>query len=590
LTGGRPARAHARVAGGRARVLFWIATALALFLVWRLFEIQVVDGPKLAHKADLQHRETSHVIPRRGTIYDRAGVALVRSLPSQSIYADTPEVGNPGLTARALAPVLGRSAEDILVQLRDDPSYQLLARKVSRDVALRVDSLKLPGIRIDPEFSGVRYVVSGRLASTAIGFTGTDENGLEGIEYAYDSLLRGTPGKLATETDLGGRSMPFAQPRIVEVAKPGHSLQLTLDSSLQFTCEQVLRETVRKFSARSGSAIVMDPQTGEILALANAPDYDLRDFRHASPDARRDRAVMDLYEPGSTFKLITAAAALEKGISPKARFAARDALPIGGHVIHNAEDGFMAGTGGTESIEDIIAYSHNVGAAELGIATGRAQLYKTIRAFGFGEKTNSGLPGESAGLVPAPADWSGTSLPTIAFGHGISTTPLGLLRAYAAIANGGILVRPRILSAILDADGRVVYRYGREVERRAISERTAAELRRYLRAVVVRGTGNPTARVEGYTTAGKTGTAQIAENGYYLSGAYVASFVGMIPAEMPKFVILVKIERPRGAIYGSVVAAPAFAKIARAAMLNAGILPSETSRLVRAGPASKREL
>jgi cell division protein FtsI/penicillin-binding protein 2 len=590
LTGGRPARALARVAGGRARVLFWIATALAFFLVWRLFQIQVIDGPKLAYQAELQHRDTEHVIPRRGTIYDRDGVALVRSLPSQSIYADTPEVLNAPLTARALAPILGRPSDEILAQLRDQPNYELLARKVSRDVALRVHALKLQGINVDPEFSGVRYVISGRLASTAIGFTGTDENGLEGIEYAYDSLLRGTPGKVAVETDNGGKSMPFLQPRVMLAPKPGHSLQLTLDSSLQFTCEQVLHETVNKFSARSGTAIVMDPQTGEILALANAPDYDLRDFRRASPDARRDRAVMDVYEPGSTFKLITAAAALEKGISPKARFAARDALAIGGHVIHNAEDGFMAGTGGSESIEDIIAYSHNVGAAELGLATGRAALYKTIRNFGFGEKTNSGLPGESAGIVPEPADWSGTSLPTIAFGHGISTTPLGLLRAYAAIANGGILVRPRILAAILDSDGHVVYRYGREVERRAISETTAAQLRKYLRAVVVRGTGNPTARVQGYTTAGKTGTAQIAENGHYLSGAYVASFVGMIPAEAPKFVILVKIERPRGAIYGSVVAAPAFAKIARAAMLNAGILPAEASRLVRAGPASKPEL
>lgn len=574
----------------RARLLFWIATACALFLSGRLVQIQILLGPKLAHRADLEHLETSHVIPLRGTIYDREGVALVRSLPSQSVYADVSVIGNKGVTARALAPVLGRSSDSILEQLDTESGYALLERKVSRDVAQGVRTLNLVGIHVDPEFSGVRYVVSGRLASTLIGFTGTDENGLEGIEYAYDSILRGTPGQIVTETDNDGRTMPFGAPRIVAVPKPGHGLQLTIDSFLQFTCEQVLRETVRKFSSRNGTAIVMDPQTGEILALANAPDYDVRDFRHALPEARRDRGVTDVYEPGSTFKLFTAAAALERGIPANARFPARDSLAIGGRVIHNAEDGFMAGTGGTESIEDIIAYSHNVGAAELGIATGRNALYKTIRSFGFGDETNSGLPGESAGIVPRPADWSGTSLPTIAFGHGVSTTPLGLVRAYAAIANGGILLRPRILAAILDSDGHVAYRYGREVEHRAISERTAAQLRRYLRAVVVRGTGNPTAHVEGYTTAGKTGTAQIAENGRYVPGAYVASFVGMIPAEAPKFVILVKIERPRGAIYGSVVAAPAFAKIARAAMLHAGVLPAESSRLVRAAGASKREL
>lgn len=590
MTGGRPARALAHASAARARVLFWITAAFAFFLVWRLVDIQILRGPKLAAQAFGQYHEIEDVIPLRGTIYDRAGTPLVRSLPAESIYAYLPLLDDRAAAARALAPALGRPYEELLAQLEAGSGTELLARKAPHDVVLAVRALHRKGIQIDRELSGVRDVMSGRLASTAIGFMGTDGFGLEGIEFAFDSTLRGTPGTLQIETDVRSRTIPFALPRVVKAPKAGHGLQLTLDSALQFTCENVLRETVEKFKARSASAVVLDPYTGEILALANVPDYDLRDFSRASPDARRDRAVTDAYEPGSTFKLITAAAALERGISPKARFAARDAMPFGGNVIHNAEDGFMAGTGGTESIEDIIAYSHNVGAAQLGMRTGRTALYKTIRRFGFGESTNSGLPGESPGSVPVPAEWSATSLPTIAFGHGISTTPLGLVRAYAAIANGGMLVRPRILAAILDEDGHVIYRYGREVERRAISARTAAQLRKYLRAAVVRGTGNPTARVDGYTTAGKTGTAQIAENGRYLPDAYVSSFVGMIPAEAPKFVILVKVERPRGAIYGSVVAAPAFAKIARAAMMNAGILPSESSRLVRTGPASKRGL
>ena len=240
-------------------------------------------------------------------------------------------------------------------------------------------------------------------------------------------------------------------------------------------------------------------------------------------------------------------------------------------------------------MEDIVAYSHNVGAAEVGLALGKRTMYDMVRRFGFGEETRVGLAGESSGILAPLASWNGTTLPTIAFGHSIAVTPLALARAYCTIANGGLLLRPRIVGEILSADGGVVHRYTAEVERRAISQHTAAILRRYLRAVVTRGTGNPTAQVAGYTTAGKTGTAQIAENGRYVSGEYVASFVGYIPAEHPRYVILVKIERPRGAIYGSEVAAPAFAKIAQMAMMHAGVLPA-ASRSVKRKAASKQHV
>jgi cell division protein FtsI/penicillin-binding protein 2 len=241
----------------------------------------------------------------------------------------------------------------------------------------------------------------------------------------------------------------------------------------------------------------------------------------------------------------------------------------------------MAGTGGTESLEDIIAYSHNVGAAEVGMAVGPATLYKTIRAFGFGDSTKIEAPGENPGIVPALADWSGSTLPTVSFGHGISTTPLAMIRAYAAIANGGLLMRPRLLRTLYDDGGKTVYSYGPEIERRVMSEETAATLRRYLRAAVVRGTGNPTAQVAGYTTAGKTGTAQVVENGRYEPGSYIASFIGYVPAESPRYAILVKIEKPRGAYYGSLVAAPVFAAIARSLMLHADVMPSLPPRKQR---------
>jgi cell division protein FtsI/penicillin-binding protein 2 len=343
----------------------------------------------------------------------------------------------------------------------------------------------------------------------------------------------------------------------------------------------LIRAAVQQWHAKSGTALVMDVHTGEILAMANVPDFDPDHYAAVTSDAWRNRAVVDAYEPGSTFKLITAAAALQSGkVTMTSRFPARDQLVIGDRTIHNAEDGFMAGSGSTESLEDIVAYSHNVGAAEVGMRIGAPTLYGMIRAFGFGDSTRIDFPGENPGIVPAIADWSGSSLATISFGHGISTTPLALARAYAAIANGGLLMRPLLVRALQDPDGRVITTYPPVVERRVISTATAAKLQQILRAVVEWGTGNPSARTPGYVTAGKTGTAQVVENGRYEPGEYVASFVGYVPAQAPRYVILVKVERPRGAYYGAVVAAPIFAALARAVMLHADVMPSAPPRLV----------
>jgi stage V sporulation protein D (sporulation-specific penicillin-binding protein) len=585
-----------RASARRAKVLFYVLFALAVLIGARYFVVQVRDGKRLARLAYEQRLTTIDFAAHRGTIYDREGAPLVWSLPSQSVYATTSDVTNAALTARRLAGILGdESAAGIEAALKVKSAYVLVDHKISRDRADEIVKLALPGISVVPEATGTRFVPSGRLAPSVLGFTGFDENGLDGVEYAFDSLLRGAPGRMVLEADEFGRALPFAQPRVVVAAKAGDSLVLTLDSYLQYDAARVLRETVAKWHAESGSAIVMDPSTGEILALANAPDYDLRDYAKYSPDVRRDRAVADAYEPGSTFKLITAAAALDSGkVTVTDRFPARDEIEIGGSTIHNAEDGFLAGTGSSETLEDIIAYSHNVGAAEVGLRIGKRTLYDAMRRFGFGDETRVGLPGENPGIVPSVDEWSATSLPTMAFGHGIATTPLAMARAYCAIANGGLLLRPRILADVLDPSGRVIYRYQREIERRAISPQTAATLRKYLRSVVLRGTGKGAAEVPGYTTAGKTGTAQVAENGYYIPGAYVASFIGMIPAESPRYVILVKIAKPHGAYYGSVVAAPAFASIAKAAMMHAGILPALPTdfprRLVRRTLTSKRRL
>ncbi|MGB8908365.1 MAG: penicillin-binding protein 2, partial [Candidatus Cybelea sp.] len=433
----------------------------------------------------------------------------------------------------------------------------------------------LIGVGLKEEETGLRVDTAGRLASTILGFVGTDENGLDGIEYAYDGMLRGQSGRVTLEADEFGRPIPFGAERVVVPAQPGLDVELTIDPYLQFVAERALAKQVSEFHALDGTAIVMDPWSGEILAMANLPNFDPNRFWKYGDEQRRDRAVMDAYEPGSTYKLITAAAALESGkVSLTSRFPAHDRLEIGGQTIHNAEDGFMAGTGGGETLEQIVEFSHNVGAAEVGLSIGAKTLYAMERKAGFGSPTGVGLPGENPGIVPPPSQWSGSSLATMSFGQGVSVTPLAMARYYCAIANGGLLMQPHIARAVYNEQGNLLRRFSPAVVHRVFSQRTATELRTFLRAVVLHGTGDPTAQIPGYATAGKTGTAQMVVDGLYRSGYYAASFIGMVPYPHARYLIYVKVERPIGSYYGSVVAAPAFAAIARAAMLHAGVLPS----------------
>jgi stage V sporulation protein D (sporulation-specific penicillin-binding protein) len=552
--------------------------AIALFLAWRLCDVQAIKGPLYAKEALAQRSDTVEVFARRGSILDRSGNVLVRSLPSESVYAVPREIVDPAAVITKLHGIFGNLDPSLTAALHDRHLWFVwIARKVPHDLASRVRALNLLGVDLKEEETGLRVDTAGRLASTVLGFVGTDENGLDGVEYAFDNVLRGHSGRVTLEADEFGRPIPFGRERIVSPAQPGSNVQLTIDSYLQFVAEQALREQVRAYHALDGTAIVMDPWTGEILALANAPNFDPNRFWMYGEEARRDRAVMDAYEPGSTYKLVTAAAALDSHkVGLTSRFPARDTLEVGGRTIHNAEDGFMAGTGSSETLEQIIEYSHNVGAAEVGLSIGATTFYDMERKAGFGTPSGVGLPGENPGIVPPPDQWSGSSLATMAFGQGVSVTPLAMARYYCAIANGGLLMQPRIVSAVYDQQGNLVRRSGPKVIRRVFSRRTAAELRSFLRSVVVRGTGDPTAQLAGYATAGKTGTAEMVVDGRYLSGDYAASFIGMVPYPRPRYVIYVKVERPIGSYYGSVVAAPAFAQIARAAMLHAGVLPGGT--------------
>ncbi len=569
-------RTFERVAPMRARIFFYLCMFVALFLAWRLVDVQAVKGAMYARQALAQRSDTVEVFARRGSILDSYGDVLVRSLPSESVYAVPREIVDPDAAVAKLQRVFGRLDGSTIAALHDRHLWFVwLARKVSHETATRIRGLNLLGIDLKEEETGSRIDTAGRLASTILGFVGTDENGLDGIEYAYDDVLRGQSGHVMLEADEFGRPIPFGRERVVTPAQPGLDVQLTIDPYLQFVAERALAKQFNAFHALDGTAIVMDPWTGAILAMANLPDFDPNRFWKYPDAARRDRAVMDAYEPGSTYKLVTAAAALESGkVTLASRFPAHDRLDVGGQTIHNAEDGFMAGTGGSETLEQIVEFSHNVGAAEVGLSIGAKTLYNMERKAGFGAVTGVGLPGENPGIVPPPSQWSGSSLATMSFGQGVSVTPLAMARYYCAIANGGMLMQPRIVRAVYDQQGHLLQRYQPTAVRRIFSQRTAAELRKFLRSVVLHGTGDPTAQVPGYATAGKTGTAEMVVDGAYRSGFYAASFIGMVPYPRPRYLIYVKVERPLGSYYGSVVAAPAFAEIARAAMLHAGVLPS----------------
>jgi stage V sporulation protein D (sporulation-specific penicillin-binding protein) len=571
-------RTFARVSPMRAKVIFYACAVIAIYLVWRLYDVQVMHGTQYANRALAQRSDTVEVFARRGSILDRNGNVLVRSMPSESVYAVPRELSNPDATAAKLRMVFGKLDPATVSALHDKKSWFVwIARKVPHDVVDRVRALNLAGIALKEEQTGLRVDPGGRLASTLLGFVGTDENGLDGIEYSFDGLLRGRSGSVMLEADEFGRPIPFALERVVTPAQPGSTLELTIDSYLQFVAERSLAKQVTAFHALDGTAIVMDPWTGEVLAMANLPNFDPNRFWKYGDEQRRDRAVTDAYEPGSTYKLVTAAAALDSHkVTLATRFPAHDSLEVGGRTIHNAEDGFMSGTGGSETLSQIVEFSHNVGAAEVGMYIGAKTFYAMEQRAGFGSPTGIGFSGENPGIVPPPKEWSAPSLATMSFGQGVSVTPLAMARYYSAIANGGLLMQPHILRAVYDQQGKLVRSIAPQVIRRVFSRRTASELRGFLRLVVLHGTGDPTAQIPGYSTAGKTGTAEMVVDGEYRSGYYAASFIGMVPYEHPRYLVYVKVERPIGSYYGSVVAAPAFSDIARAAMLHAGVLPTAT--------------
>ncbi len=532
----------------------------------RLTVLQVSQAASFRDRAFDQRVRTVELPATRGQILDRDGDPLAISLQARDIYADPRYVQDPWGAAAALAPLLGLDVGDLVTRLTQDTSFVYLARQVDLETAHRIEALDLPGIGFLD--STRRSYPAGPLASQALGFVGVDGDGLSGLELEYQSLLAGTPGQRTQE--LSERGQPIAGG--IDAEEPpvaGSSLVTTIDRGFQYQAQQALAEAVAANHADGGTIIVMDPRNGDILAMASYPWFDPNAFADAKPSTYRNRAVTDAFEPGSTNKVITAAAAVDRHVLPlDAELSVPSEMQVGEYTIHDSHPHPVEGM----TLGDIVTESSNIGAVMVARRLGESAMAAYLNRFGLGRRTGIGFPGESAGILPPLYDWTDTSLATMAYGQGIAATPLQMISVYATIANGGRWVRPRLVLGTRDPDG--TFRPAQTpTTRRVVSERTAEIVTRMLASVVQRGTGTA-ARIPGYQVAGKTGTARIPlpDQPGYFEGQYNASFIGFLPASNPRVVIAAILDRPVTE-YGGVAAAPLFRQVARYAITRLRIMP-----------------
>jgi cell division protein FtsI/penicillin-binding protein 2 len=565
-----------RRANHRIRLLLLTFGLLFVVAIGRAAWVQGAQHDRFSKMAITQHRETIEVPAGRGTIYDRTGEPLAIGEQATTIYADPRNIADAQRAAVVAGKTLGLDANALYPMLKDrSKGFVYVARKADPVKAETLSKREIPGLGFYPE--ELRAYPQGTVASHVLGFAGTDNHGLDGLERSLDKTLSGRPGFETIIKDPFGRAIDIVTSR---AERPGKNVTLTIDHQIQSNAEQILARTVQQFGAKGAAAIVMDPRTGAILAMANYPTFDANSFSTASPDARRNRAVTDAYEPGSTFKIVTIAGALEDNVvTPTSTFTLAPTIQVADRVIHEAH------TRGTEvmSVKDILAQSSNIGTITIAEKLGSGELAAWIDRFGFGRPTGIDYPGESSGLVLPLQDWSGSTIGTVPIGQGIAVTPLQMVSAYATIGNGGVRVTPHLVGKVGSK------RVRGDTGTRVVSRHTANRMMSMFRDVVLEGTGTQAA-IPGYTVAGKTGTAQKAENGRYVT-KYVASFVGLVPAKHPRLAILVMVDEPHGDIYGGVVAAPAFRDIARFDLQYLEVQPdapeTKASLTATAGPSNQ---
>lgn len=534
----------------------------------RLFMVQIVEAPRFKALAADQRERVIALPANRGPIFDRNGESLAITLDYKMVFTDPAHVEDPVAGASKLSKILKEERSVLEAKMRGavpGDRFEFLARQVAPNVARRIQAMEIPGVYFEDEPR--RYYPGGRLGAHLLGFVNLEGTAFGGVEGGYDGILRGTPGEMTLEQDPVGRPLPqaeFTQTR----SRPGRSLFLTIDKEIQYFTEEALASAVQRYNATAASAVVMRVGTGEILAMANVPTYNANGPGKAPQEAQRNRAVTDVYEPGSAFKIVTAAAALEEGVvTPKSTFVVPDHIQFADRVINDSHPH------PTErmTVSKIIEQSSNVGTIQIATQLGGAQMQRYMKRFGFGSKTGLDFPGESPGIMLPRSEWSGSTMGTLPIGQGVAVTPLQMTAAYQTIANDGIWVEPKLLYSSMGTNGKM--QTGAPPKTLSVvSRQTAAKVRRILARVVAQGTGLE-AQIPGYDVAGKTGTAQKPAPGGGYGNTYVGSFGGFAPAKRPEVVVFVMLDEPRP-IWGGSTAAPTFRTIAEFTLRHLGVSPT----------------
>ncbi len=542
-------------------VILW-----SVFILGRLVQLQVLRHTEFEQLAQRHQLIRRSILAPRGVIYDSRMDELASSVTVSTVVAEPRRITDVRSAARRLADILELDAEGLEARMMDPArqSFMVVKRRINPKMEGAIESLGIDGVYLVDE--SMRVYPNRQLASHVLGFVNMNGDGGAGLELQYDKSLKGTQGEISFNVDAHQRSF---RGKVEKPSVPGNSLVLSIDRGIQYITETELAAGVQKSQAAAGIAVVMETDTGRILALSVYPDFNCNSYNEVQPDLWRNRAISDIYEPGSTFKVVVATAALEAGLTRPTELidCQMGTIKIGKHVFHDHKPY------GLLTFSQILENSSNVGAAKLGLRLGEARLYEALRTFGFGSKTGVDLPGEIVGLVRDWRDWSGLSIGAISFGQEVGVTSLQILGAINSIANGGYLVRPTVVDRIIDPNGDLAWK--RPLERtRIMRSETSSEVRDAFEGVVLRGTGRQAA-LEGYRAAGKTGTAQKIVDHHYSNTKYLASFIGFAPLPVPKITVLVQIDEPKGVIYGGPVSAPVFQKIAQQTLLRLGIPPDQ---------------